>query len=91
MTVNSNNPFPGTVNAVRGRLSSVSATCQYPLLRSIVEMYPFNLSRVALTWGKGYASFSDTLFKRLKSIQKRYLPFFFLVITIGALHGLLEG
>ena len=33
----------------------------------------------------------DTLFSRLKSIQNRYLPFFFLVMTTGALHGLLEG
>ena len=34
--------------------------------------------------------FSDSLFSLQKSIQKRYFPFFRLLMTIGALHGWLD-
>jgi len=86
-------PLPGTVNAVAGRLSGASGTCQYPFFKSRVDRYfaPLNLSRVAVMCGNGYTSFSVTAFNRRKSMQQRWPPSFFRTTTIGELQALWDG
>jgi len=71
--------FPGTVNAVNGRLSRASSTCQYPLLRSSVIRYfaPHSLSSVAVICGRvgvGRRDLVDTAKVDAKSVDFVSLP-----------------
>ena len=80
-------------NAVFALSLSVMGTCQYPLLRSRVENHraPWRASRRSSILGNGWASLTIAAFNCRKSTQKRRLPSFFLIMTTGEAHGLLDG
>ena len=84
MALHSQKPKAPAVNAVFSLSSSSSSTCQYALFKSSVEnqQAPPSASSDSSIRGREYASLIVTEFRRLKSMQKRRLPSFFLTKTM---------